>query len=181
MRALSVPVQNVWLGRSMKQIVCASTGTNLDVSAYYYGPHLSRMTKHTPTQTPAHPHRDICKIVAEQQRAIPCSSADAETISSSSGATPTPSKRVYIQLSAKHDAYVPLDSGLTLAKAMKSAPGTVASELRILPGGHASALVLHRGAVVKAVVDAVCLLDKQRRDQEGRAETDSDGELEAVM
>lgn len=71
------------------------------------------------------------------------------------------SKRVYIQLTARHDAYVPYHSGVTLSKAMRGAKGTVASELHLLPGGHVSAVMFNRDRYQDAILKGIELLEAE--------------------
>lgn len=66
--------------------------------------------------------------------------------------------RVYIQLSALDDHYIPHYSGMQLMDAMHKAPHTKA-ELRMLEGGHVTAILWHSTRTyIQAIVDAARLL-----------------------
>jgi hypothetical protein len=53
-------------------------------------------------------------------------------------------KRVYLQASARHDRYIPLESSTELAKQMMALPNMQYGEFTLLKGGHVSAFLFHR-------------------------------------
>lgn len=68
-------------------------------------------------------------------------------------------KRVYLQASARHDRYIPLESSSELAKQMQALPNMQHSEFTLLKGGHVSAFVFHRNTYLEMINRAMELLE----------------------
>lgn len=73
--------------------------------------------------------------------------------------SPTVPQRVYIQLSAQNDRYVPITRAMHLYEHMSMLPGMMHKECVCVEGGHVSAIVLgSRGVYVDSIVRAIRLL-----------------------
>lgn len=68
-------------------------------------------------------------------------------------------KRVYIQITAMHDAYIPYDRAMRLYEQMKQLPNLQHCELHLLPGGHGSAILLDYPFYRQCIHDALRYLD----------------------
>eukprot|EP01031_Cornospumella_fuschlensis_P038205 gene38205-46423_t len=69
-------------------------------------------------------------------------------------------RRVYIQLNARHDRYVPISRALHLYEHMSMLPGVVHKEFIDMEGGHVTAILFgSRGIYIDNIMRAIKLLD----------------------
>lgn len=73
--------------------------------------------------------------------------------------------RVYHQLTALDDQYVPYKSGIRLYDTMKKVPHMMHHELEIIYGGHISAIVLQREQYLQSIVRALVVLGLEHKAQ----------------
>jgi hypothetical protein len=71
----------------------------------------------------------------------------------------TQPKRVYIQISAMHDGYIPYDRAMRLYHQMKQLPNMQHTQLHVLPGGHGSAILLDYPFYRECIREALDCLD----------------------
>ena len=72
-------------------------------------------------------------------------------------------RRVYQQLTAYDDYYVPLLSGMTLYEGMSKLPQLLHHELEMIYGGHISAIALHRQQYMESIDRAFLVLDLEKK------------------
>lgn len=70
-------------------------------------------------------------------------------------------RRVYKQLTARHDAFIPLACSLRLFKAMSDIENMKNAKLVLLNGGHATGIFLDRQAYLDMIVEAVRDIQQQ--------------------
>lgn len=68
-------------------------------------------------------------------------------------------RRVFMQLSGKHDRYIPKHRADKLFRRMKALPNMQYAEYQELPGGHVTAFLFHRTSYISAIAKALATLE----------------------